>query len=260
MDVNLCYYCIYKIMANIEIMYPTVQFNGDHIIVNVINDIYVALYNEPNENDSYVWDNKSTDYSKKLSDAFDYINTTSHEKRDRQLLILQHFRDSFNEISGFDGGTCSLDNYPNYDGDNDSLWKKLKSKYNVNVEREICIMTWGSTFVFEKPSGCQHSFNSATLRGAIKRVNKSERSEQEKLMVKDLRKLRGTHKKIQHEVREAELFEKFMENVVSEIEHNNFQTIGIFCVRGHHRSVACAEMLSKFVYNKSVVKHLNLNM
>jgi hypothetical protein len=247
-------------MGDILTMYPDTQLNGDHIVVNVLNNIYVALYNEPHESDSYVWDDKCTDYSEKLSNAFNYINTTPHEKGDRQLLILQHFRDSFHEISGFDGGTCSLDNYPDYDGANDSLWKKLKNKYNVNVERKIRILTWGSTFVFEKPSGCQYAFNSATLRGAIKRVNKSERSEQEKLMMKDLRKLRGTNLKIQHEVREAELFEKFMDNVVSEIEQNNFHTIGIFCVRGHHRSVACAEILSKFLYERATIEHLNLDM
>jgi RNase adaptor protein for sRNA GlmZ degradation len=54
------------------------------------------------------------------------------------------------------------------------------------------------------------------------------------------------------------MFDLIMEKIITEIETNNPQSIGIYCNYGKHRSVGWAELLKKLYYNNSVVKHMGI--
>ena len=62
--------------------------------------------------------------------------------------------------------------------------------------------------------------------------------------------MRGTDLQIQREVRECSIFEDFISNIVSDIEKRDLHVIAIICRAGHHRSVACAEMLIHLYKNR----------
>jgi len=49
-----------------------------------------------------------------------------------------------------------------------------------------------------------------------------------------------------------------MKNIVKTVERDNCKLIGIYCRAGHHRSVACAELLKRFVYINSNIHHLTI--
>lgn len=140
---------------------------------------------------------------------------------------------------------------PKYDGDNDVLWNKLKEKYNVNVARDLTIVTYGTTFIFEIPKQCQVEYNVIHLRGVSHNYDKPTK--------KALAKLRGTDLQIQQDVRMSnEIFEKTMNDIVFEIEQKNLTCIAIVCRAGHHRSVSCAEML-KYLYKNAITQHLTID-
>ena len=69
---------------------------------------------------------------------------------------------------------------------------------------------------------------------------------------------RGIHDEIQKRVQQGKGFCDFIISVIENIEKHNYKNIGIFCSAGHHRSVACVELLKKFVYKNATVIHLNL--
>ena len=162
--------------TDLQAVYPSAQIYEDHVIVDVFSDIHVALYFAPNESDSYVWSDKGVDYSEKLSNSISYVSSIHHTNNDKSLLILQQFRDSFNEVHGFDdGGNCTLENYPDYDGGKDTFWEKVKAKHDVKENRKLHIKTWGSTFIPQMPNDCQFAFNSAILRGGVNKVSKGDR-------------------------------------------------------------------------------------
>lgn len=50
-----------------------------------------------------------------------------------------------------------------------------------------------------------------------------------------------------------------MTRIVTTVEQEDLHFIGIFCTAGHHRSVACGELLLKHVYPKAKLIHLTLN-
>lgn len=135
-----------------------------------------------------------------------------------------------------------------YDGENDVFWKKLKIKMNVNTMRRLKIVTYGTVYISEKPKICQAVYNASILRGG-----QDKRSLTFKMLVKS----RGTDLRIQQDVRNAVLFEKFISDVIYDFETKNLDTVAIICRAGHHRSVACAEML-KYLYTNITVEHITI--
>ena len=89
------------------------------------------------------------------------------------------------------------------------------------------------------------------MRGS--EISKHDKRELYKALVK----LRGTNLKVQQEIRYAELYQEFIENIIKEVELNNFIKISIVCKAGHHRSVACAEMLIH-IYPNRTIQHLTI--
>ncbi len=234
--------------------YPNSVFYEDYACIEVLNDIQISL-NYCDISQSYAWDTKGTDFTEKIQKIVEYAksenNVDTNNTDNKFLYFLNNFKKSFYL-------THPIDNvlFPDYDGKNDMLWNFLRLKYNVKTDRKLHVVTWGTAFIFDFPQKCEKVYDSKILRGS---VTIKQRSEEEDIQYKIFIKLRGINPKIQYEVRGAELFEKFMENIVAEIEINNLHTIGIFCSRGHHRSVSCAEMLINLYQNRTV-EHVTINM
>ena len=215
------------------------------------------MFHENIQNNEYnAWNNKGEDLTDRLSQAIADVELLPHQSEDKLILIVQSFVDSFGKIAGFDTQILEENDidFPCYDGKSDKLWDILRIKYNVNTTRKLHIYTYGTRFWFDTIAGCQRTFDSAILRGSLASVQK----EQEKLSYKSLLKLRGTSLKVQEEVRGAQLFRPFMEQIVSSIEASNLNTIAITCRAGHHRSVSCAEMLIHLYPNRTV-EHLTID-
>lgn len=235
--------------------YPDAVINRDNLTIEVSSGIFV-MCNLDIENHEYnSWDLKGNNLTQKVKHAIDDVNLVPHTKENKLVLILQHVRDGFRKIAGFDTKTIEENDvdFPEYDVTTDLIWQHLEKKFSVNTERKLNIVTYGTTFILDTPKKCQKVFNSAILRGSY-----ANAPEKFSLAYKSLLKLRGTSKKVQWEVRGAELFKSFMEEVVKSIEENNLTTIGIICRAGHHRSVSCAEMLVHLYPNRTV-EHLTLN-
>ncbi len=242
-------------MDNLKIAYPNANIKDNILIIEVLDDISVMFNITDIENNEYhAWDTRGVNYTEKLKQAIADVQIIPHTEKDKLVLILQYFKDSFSKIAGFDTNTINENDvdFPKYDGLTDSLWPVLKHKFNVNTERILKIYTYGTTFMLEPPKDCQKIFNSSILRGSH-----SNAPEKFGLSYKSLLKLRGTSLKVQKEVRGAELYRSFMEEIVANIEGNNLHVIAIICRAGHHRSVSCAEMLIH-LYPNRIVKHLTI--
>jgi hypothetical protein len=239
--------------------HPTAMFYEDSVQVEMPDDCQIIVYFEDSFTESYAWNLKGDSFEEKLKRAFEYVRTVSHNPADKYLLFLNCFKDCFHRIPGFDGKTLSdvelnLSLFPDYLGSADLFWESCRQKFSVRSNRKLCVLTWGSALMPVPPSECQACYNSAVIRGSATKIERTgEADAQYKLLIK----LRGTSGKVQYEVRGSNLFEKFIENIVSEIEQKDLTTIGIFCVRGHHRSVSCAEMLIH-LYPQLTTRHLTL--
>ena len=243
-------------MDNLKLLYPDADIIDNKIIIKITNDVS-AMFNIDIENHEYIaWDSKGQDHTDKLTQAIADIKIIQHKPEDKLILILQSFRDSFGKIAGFETTTIDENDIdlPTYDGTADKLWSVLKSKFNVDTNRKLKIYTYGTIFLFDAPKDCQRIFNSSILRGSHANL-----PEKYGLSYKSLLKLRGTSLKVQQEVRGAELYKTFIEEVVSAIETENLHTIGIICRAGHHRSVSCAEMLLHLYPNRTV-DHLTMQL
>lgn len=233
-------------LDDIYILYPNTHQINDFLTINVVNDIFVCIDINCSKKTCYSYDNSGNDYSEKLNNSIDYVLLRPHNENNKLILILQQFKDQFYKISGFDTTDDeTLQDFPEYNQSQDMFFQKMKLSADPN--RNLHIITYGTQFIVDTPKGCQKVYNAAILRGSSK----------SKIGFKTLLKLRGTNKKIQYDVRGAELFEQFIETMIKEIEQNNYTKIAIVCNRGHHRSVSCAEML-RYIYNNIVVTHLTL--
>ena len=223
-------------LEDIEKLYPRTVFNDSYFIVPITKDVYVSI-NTTGEN-IIAWNDKGTDYEKVLEDILLNLNKDlSVNSKNKVLLILQHFRDHLlGGAYGMDQNDLSDDctEITYYDALKDNIWTKLKNKFNVDTKRKLHIYTYGTSFLFDSPKSCQATYNAAVLRGSHKKHFAE---------FKELVKLRGTDLQIQQEIRECPIFYEFVEDIVKDIESKNLRIISITCRAGHHRSVACAEML-----------------
>lgn len=234
---------------NILKSFPKSTYNNRVYTIPITKKITLSI--DSNLKDIYAWDDKGTDYSEKITSIIKQIKPS---EKDKILIFAQLFKDLFFEIAGMNYTNSEiLKELPLYDGTIDKFWSKMKIKYNVDTTRILKIITYGTKF---EPGldltkyNIQNTFNAIVLRGGKEKNN---------LTFKLLIKLRGNDKRIQQEVRDAVLFESFVENIISEIETNNLERIAIICRAGHHRSNAVAEMLVH-LYPSIKIKHLTINM
>ncbi len=73
--------------------------------------------------------------------------------------------------------------------------------------------------------------------------------------IKDIRKFDGRDDEIQNSIIQHLLFTELIQKIIEEIETNNSTEISFFCNHGKHRSVGWAEILKKYYYPNSIIKH-----
>jgi hypothetical protein len=236
-------------MDEIVLSFPDTIISGNTLTIQINNEVILSI--DKDCSNAIAWDNKGTDYSKQLSDAIDNIIMFPHDEKNRLLLVIQQFKDSFSKfgIAGMEGTDDLLSELVPYVGSADAIWKKLKIRYNVKTDRKLKIITYGKAYIFDTPEKCKNVFDSSILRGGGHKVS---------LTWKMLVKLRGTDPRVQQDVRNAVLFESFISNIVNCIETHDYSFIAIICRAGHHRSVSCAEML-KNLYTNLIIEHLTID-
>jgi RNase adaptor protein for sRNA GlmZ degradation len=123
---------------------------------------------------------------------------------------------------------------------NDHIHEKIEQigDKKIDNERELFIYTWG--LKKHLPVECDIIFD-ASLFSA--RINA------------DVKTLTGKNEIVQQGIINHPKFDIIIEMIVTEIETNDYQKIGIICNYGKHRSVGFAELLKKFYYPKSVINH-----
>lgn len=161
-----------------------------------------------------------------------------------KYVILEFKGDIFND-AGFNENELDVeddDDDDDYDINEDQFWVLLRKM--ANVDRQLEIHTYGIKFKqYKNYSKTDRNFNALVITG-----NKSG----------NLHKLRGTDPGLQKRVRSGKRFEEVMINIVKTVERDKCKIIGIYCRAGHHRSVACGELLKKFVYINSNITHLTI--
>lgn len=248
-------------ILEIKNKYKNVLIYENFLLVNIPIDENLVFYFDKNIDESYSWcftkknkKNEELDMEKnlKLMESINYYKSLDKDEDNKILKFLDDYEKKFIRYDKLDD---ELFTFPEYDGNKDKLWIKLKDKYNVTTKRKIKIITWGDVFINDVPKECEKIFDASILRGSLTKKLRTEKQERE---LKELRKMRGINLKIQEEIRGADLFEMFMMDIVETVEKKNLNTIGIFCSRGHHRSVACAEMLV-WIYHDRICKHLTID-
>jgi hypothetical protein len=246
-------------MNKLFCQYPNLCNTNDVIMIEPINGTFL-MFSEDIEHSEYnAWNTKGDNLTEKLTSAIEEVKTMKYNSDDKLVLIIQCFLDMLCDIAGFNNNGIQHENdidLPPYDGANDKLWNILKNKYSVNTNRMLHVYTYGSRFIFEPPKDCRSDcvFDASILRGSV--VDKSNAANT--ISIKSLSKLRGTSLKVQEEIRGAKLFVQFITKLVERIELENLSVISITCKAGHHRSVACAEMLN-YLYPNIIITHLTIN-
>jgi RNase adaptor protein for sRNA GlmZ degradation len=239
-------------LDKIRLLYQDCKYDNGILTVYVREDICVVLDKELKE--CYAYDKKGNNYTNKLKDIINFVNKLDQHLSHKYCTILQYFSDNFYTIPGVNNNNTDINpnsNYLNYDGKNDFFWQMIKEKYNVNTERKLCIVTYGIKFLSNQPNYCQKIYNAGMLR--------LENKKGCELSMNYYMRQRGTCPLIQEQVRCSLLFTTLMESIIEDLEKYNYGCIGIVCIAGHHRSVACAEML-KNLYTNIECKHLTIHL
>ena len=113
---------------------------------------------------------------------------------------------------------------------------------NYDKNRKLTIYTYGEKNTNHKKPKCQVIFDVSTFATKIEKT--------------DIKKYDGRDQIIQNAIIQHPIFDILIENVITEIEKNNFDTISFVCNHGKHRSVGWAEILKKYYYQFSKIKHI----
>lgn len=115
------------------------------------------------------------------------------------------------------------------------------------ADRKLTITSWGTNQKGEgghMPSDSQYDINASLISSSKKGLN--------------LKQLDGRDKQIQQRVCRASAFEFLLRTAIKHIEDGDLSIISTHCSKGHHRSVAFAEILRDYYYPKAVVIHPNI--
>lgn len=127
------------------------------------------------------------------------------------------------------------------------FWDELQAKSSEHRNRKITVHTYGNKFKkYKRYTETQKNFNALVIN--------TERPRH-----LDLRHIRGTDPELQKVVASGKRFKEVMSRIVNTIEEENLNFIGIYCRAGHHRSVACGELLKSYIYPNARLSHLTLN-
>ena len=122
----------------------------------------------------------------------------------------------------------------------DHIHKTIKQigDKKIDNERELLIYTWG--LKKHLPVECDIIFDASLFSAKINT---------------DVKMLTGLNEIVQQGIINHPKFANILEMMLTEIETNGYQKIGIICNYGKHRSVGFAELLKKLYYPKSVINH-----
>ena len=137
-----------------------------------------------------------------------------------------------------------VEHFINLDISNSDLIKNLKQKIDPN--RKLKIFTYGIKRLsnYDKPKNT--SFDAQIIRSYFAPDISTKKST-------------GLDEGVQNGVFASDQFEGFLTSIIDKIESDNLVSISIYCTFGRHRSVSTAEILKKYLYPKSIVKHLTIN-
>ena len=116
----------------------------------------------------------------------------------------------------------------------------LDSKKDISYDenRKLTIYSWG--IMRHAEPKCEISFD------LTKFTTKT---------TKDIKLVDGRDEEIQKSIIRHPLFTELLHKIIEEIETNNSREISFFCNHGKHRSVGWTEILKKYYYPKSIIKH-----
>ena len=122
----------------------------------------------------------------------------------------------------------------------DHIHKTIKQigDKKIDNERELLIYTWG--LKKHESIKCDIIFDASLFSAKINT---------------DVKMLTGLNEIVQQGIINHPKFDIIIEMMLTEIETNDYQKIGIICNYGKHRSVGFAELLKKLYYPKSVINH-----
>lgn len=236
-------------LEEIKEIYPNATYDNFTYTIEILKNIFcfitsdfdICMWQESNYEDIICFD--------------DILQDLPQMTNDNLLEVLEIIKKRIlfdnTYAAGFDmNEDAEIQEFQPYDPTKDIFWNNVINKCNIDRNRKLHIYTYGDQYLTNSPKKSQQKFNASILRSEFKR---------NKTMIKELRKLRGTNPKLQQEIRQSKLFENFVFDIIKTIENNNLTCISIFCRAGHHRSVACAEML-KNLYNNATIEHLTIDL
>ena len=138
----------------------------------------------------------------------------------------------------------------------DYLYTNLK-KIIKDPNREITMVSFGEKF--KSPKSMEQSKISDSILFKCDKTFDARHINSVRPKGGGLRDLRGTDEIVQKCIESGSGFEFVMGCIIKSIEQNNYKTIGVYCSAGHHRSIACVELLKKHLYPNAKVKHLHIN-
>jgi len=223
-------HCPHELELYDGLIFISLSLNDIPYYFEIYSDSHMSIYSDSQNYASFVTDTMG---------SLPEISSVSIP-----MFIINQFIDSLSvDSAGFDDSDDECKDDFIYKNMKD-FWKHVKSI--ANTDRSITVTSFGNKYknfdTVKKSFDC--SFNALHVRSSKKGLN--------------LSKLRGTGDEVQRNVEQGKGFCDFIIELVTKVEKNDYSNIGIFCKAGHHRSVACVELLVKYVYKKGIVHHLNL--
>jgi RNase adaptor protein for sRNA GlmZ degradation len=152
----------------------------------------------------------------------------------KKIRLIYDFYENDNAYHGFEQDT-KIDNNFDY---NKILLDSIKDiMYNKN--RNLIIYSWG--ILRHTEPKCEISFD------LTKFTTKTD--------IKDIKLVDGRDVEIQKSIIRHPLFTELLHKIIEEIETNNSREISFFCNHGKHRSVGWTEILKKYYYPNSIIRH-----
>jgi len=157
----------------------------------------------------------------------------------RKIKLIYEFyeNDSIYAYDGFKPETKIDSDY-----DYNTIVSNSKNDILYDKNRNLTIYSWGCSRHAEPE--CEISFD-LTKFTVLK--HKTE--------IKDIKLFDGRDAEIQNSIIEHPLFTDLIKKIIDEIEANNPNKISFFCNHGKHRSVGWTEILKKYYYPNSIIKH-----
>ena len=154
----------------------------------------------------------------------------------RKIKLIYEFYEN-DGIYAYDGFQQETKIYSDYDYN--TIVSNSKNDILCDKNRKLTIYSWWCMRHAEPK--CEISFD------LTKFTTKTE--------IKDIKLFDGRDQEIQISIIQHPLFTDLIKKIIDEIETSNPNKISFFCNHGKHRSVGWTEILKKYYYPNSIIKH-----